>query len=78
MPSLCSTKLDECSGPATSDAVSVSLSASESFASTLEPSSVESSAVVSASSLATGASFTELTVIVTVAVFESTWPSFAL
>ena len=58
--------------------MSVSPSASVSFARTVPPSSSASSSVVPVSSPATGTSFTELTVIVTVAVFESALPSLAL
>ena len=58
--------------------MSGSPSASVSFARTVSPASGVSSSVEALSSSATGTSLTELTVIVTVAVFESTWPSFAL
>jgi hypothetical protein len=68
-----------CCGPLTSAAVRVALSMSESLASTPDGSTLSgvSSASVKASSVATGASFTGVTVRVTVATLESAWPSLA-
>ena len=69
-----------CTGPDTRTAVSDELSTSLSLPSTPGAAtfSTVSSFVLKLSLAATGASFTGLTVMVTVAVFESSEPSFAL